>query len=439
MSLPFTNTHMHVFNSACAPDRFLMIVPIPFLRKHPKTIKNLIDTKAGRWIITRLHGLLPRDGKMSKQKLGRYLAFLEVGTDATQQMVFEKALQAAKQTDPSPRIVGLTLNMDFMDNEPSEHMISYETQLEQVKAIKRYYPTSFFPFLGIDPRYKAGAELVSWARPYFESGVVTDQGVVYPYFSGIKLYPALGFFPFDPRLEELYKYAEQNSIPVMTHCTRSGSQYIGNNIESLIPKYPAVIQPAQPVKQPYVNWQKEINERINRYYSGPAGKGSWIKNSDIGENDLACDLFGHPQNYVPLLEKFPKLRICLAHMGGSDEMQIPPRGSQLELIQTKADGWNWFQKIKEMMQVYPNMYTDISYTLSDLDQPLRLQAIKDFLATGEDNQSLAKRVLFGTDFFMTEQEREEDDLYKLAISNLNEWLDAISKTNPQNYLLQPIS
>lgn len=431
MSFPFTNTHMHVFNSACAPDRFLMIVPNSFMRKHPITIKNILDTRPGRWVI---QGLFKMASKNSQKKFDRYLAFLEVGTNATQQQVFDTAFQVAKQYDPSARIVGLTLNMDFMDNQSSKHMVSYETQLEQVKAIKRFYPTNFFPFLGIDPRHKSGVDLVNWAKPYFESGVATNQGQVFPYFSGIKLYPALGFFPFDPQLEELYAYAEQNNIPVMTHCTRSGSQYIGNQIESLIPKNPLAIKFSDSARATYATWQKEINDRIDRYYAGPAGKGSWIKNDDNGNNDYACDLFGHPQNYIPLLEKFPNLRICLAHMGGSNEIDPNPN-ADLKLIQSeKADGKNWFTEIRSMMQVYPNMYTDISYTLSDLDKQPQLDGITNFLKTG----NLAERVLFGTDFFMTEQEKDETDLYAGAKIVLAQWLDQIARDNPKKYLMQPL-
>ena len=212
MALPFTNIHTHVFNSQCAPDRFLRILPVPIVRKAPRLIKGIIDSRPGRWII---HGLFKKWYSKSPDKrseVDKYVAFLDVGTDATQLEVFQKAFEAGNSFDATIRIVGLTMNMDYMDSEPSKNQISFETQLEEIKAIKRYYPTHFFPFLGIDPRHKAGRELVNWAKPYFESGVVTPDVKVYPYFSGIKLYPALGFFPFDPRLEELYRYADRKSV-----------------------------------------------------------------------------------------------------------------------------------------------------------------------------------------------------------------------------------
>ncbi|HEY8937691.1 MAG TPA: amidohydrolase family protein, partial [Cyclobacteriaceae bacterium] len=349
MNLPFTNVHIHVFNSACAPDRFLRILPMNFVRRIPGPIKSAIDTKVGRVIV---HGLFKffsskwfsHETGNKRSEVDKYISFLDVGTDATQLEVFQTALAVGKTFDPQIRIVGLTMNMDYMDSQPSKRQISFETQLAQVKDIKRYYPTNFFPFLGVDPRQGSGMDLVRWARPYFESGVVTKEGKVFPYFSGVKLYPALGFFPFDPRLEELYRYAEENHLPVMTHCTRVGSQYIGDHIESLIPDDPAMIDVAGNAAIDAA--RTSIIQRI-KDYKDPSKK--WIKNSAIGDNDLACDLFGHPENYIPLLEKFSNLKLCLAHMGGSSEVtNSMDKKSKLDQIR-KVDPDSWFEHIKSMM------------------------------------------------------------------------------------------
>ena len=130
--------------------------------------------------------------------------------------------------------------------------------------------------------------------------------------------------------------------------------------------------------------KKDIYDRIERYY-----RNGWIKNSDQGNNDLACDLFGHPDNYVPILEKYPKLRICLAHMGGSAEVIGDTKAKDdLKILRkiwaANGDGTNWFQRIHEMMKRYKNMYTDISYTLSDLDKPEVTKTILDFMEEKDD-------------------------------------------------------
>jgi uncharacterized protein len=436
MSLPFTNIHTHVFNSDCAPDRFLRILPVKFVRKMPGLIKGVIDTKVGRGLIHGLYKLFSRKSGNNRGEVDKYVAFLDVGTNATQREVFQTAFEAGKTFDPAVRIVGLTMNMDHMDSRPSKRQISFKTQLDQVIEIKRYYPANFFPFLGIDPRQAGGLELVRWARPYFESGAVTREGKVFPYFSGIKLYPALGFFPFDPRLEELYRYAEENNLPVMTHCTRVGSQYIGEQIESLLPDSPGMIdQAGNPTS---ANAKQAIEQRIKEYK-----KRGWIKNSKIGDNDLVCDLFGHPENYIPVLEKFPRLKICLAHMGGSNEVIKSTKGDLAKI--REVDPLSWFEHIGIMMKKYPNLYTDVSYTLCDFDSkdPKVLEATETFLETFVDTNDpgkgkLGDRVLFGTDFFMTEQERREPELYASTKEKLKNWWDVIGRQNTQRYLMQPL-
>lgn len=432
--IPFTNVHIHVFTSNCAPDRFLRILPMNFVRKHPGTVKYVIDSRVGKSLIKGLAWLLHRREGNKRKEVDKYVSFLSIGTEASQLEVFQKAFEVGIKYDPAVRIVGLTMNMDFMDSAPSKKQISFETQLEEVKGIKRYYPANFFPFLGIDPRHKAGTELLNWARPYFENGVKDlETGKVYPFFSGIKLYPALGFFPFDPRLDELYRYAESNHLPIMSHCTRVGSQYIGDQIESLIPREPRMTVPPDNAVIPLA--QKSINDRIAAFYE----KG-WIKNSKIGDNDRACDLFGHPENFVPLMERYPNLKICLAHMGGSNEILDAPKSGELAEIRA-VDSPGWFKRIIDLMTHYPNLYTDISYTLSDFDKTngdvytrfLQLLAMKD-----ADGNLLSKRVLFGTDFFMTEQEKRELELYAITQKNLKDWFDDFGRTNAQRYIMQPL-
>lgn len=430
--LPFSNIHTHVFNSECVPDNFLRILPNKTVRRMPKAIKALLDTKWSRATIVALSKIAAKKDSNKRNSFDKYIAFLEVATQRKQLDVFELEFEVGKQYDSQVRIVGLTMNMDFMDNRSSRRQITFESQLEAVKDIKRYYPNNFFPFLGIDPRHKSGMDLVNWSKTYFETGLQAN-GTVFPFFSGIKLYPALGFFAFDPRLNELYAYAEANQLPVITHVTRVGSQYIGTKISELIPAQPAMLLPDNP-SEAVLTSQETIYARIRIYREQ-----KWLEDSKIGNNDKACDLFSHPENYVPILEKFPKLKICLAHMGGSNEI-IDNSKDDPDLQQIRRfDSQLWCDRIRDMMVRYPNLYTDISYTLGDLDKPEVLAAILKFMRTEDDNgQILAKRVLFGTDFFMTEQEKRESDLYKLAIQELAEFNQLITRDNPAEFLRQPL-
>lgn len=429
---PFSNIHTHVFNSECAPDNFLRIIPSKFLRRRPKTIKRILDTKWVRKVIVFFAQIGRKKDNNKRKTFDKYIGFLEVATQRKQLDVFELEFEVGKQFDSSVRIVGLTMNMDFMDNSASKYQISFESQLEAVKDIKRYYPNNFFPFLGVDPRHKSGADLVNWSKDYFERGLEKD-GMIFPYFSGIKLYPALGFFAFDPRLDDLYAYAEINQLPIITHVTRVGSQYIGSKITELIPQKPKP-KSLSNGNEESEKAMKEINDRIDAYY-----KKNWIVDDKTGNNDKPCDLFSHPQNYIPILEKYPKLKICLAHMGGSNEIiDNSAKDPDLQKIR-RVDPELWCDRIRDLMVKYPNLYTDISYTVSDLDDEKVKTAIIQFMNTLDDQkQPLAKRVLFGTDFFMTEQEKRESELFKLSQIELSDFHDMITRDNPQEFLRQPL-
>ena len=97
------------------------------------------------------------------------------------------------------------------------------------------------------------------------------------------------------------------------------------------------------------------------------------------------------------------------------------------------------------MYNYPNMYTDISYTLSSFaekNQVVLNKTIALMQTPDKNGQPLAYRILFGTDFFMTEQEMREKELLELAkvkmsgltTTNGENYWDLLTRQNPKNYL-----
>lgn len=425
MRPPLTNVHIHIFNTDCAPQRFFRVLSLGYGNVFASALKSALDSKAGRSIVNRLAGMFNTE---TQRKVARYISFMRVGGLGSQQEIFEQALAIGKKFDPSIRMIALTLNMDHMDSERDVRK-SFETQLEEVRNIRRYYPRNFFPFLGIDPYHKAGIELKEWAQHNFESGFLRN-GEALPYFFGIKLYPAHGFFPFDRALEELYAYAEEYNLPIISHCTRSGSMYIGDDIEDRIPKFPLFLNPTGSKREKEAT--QRIHSRIQRFY-----KAELIKNNALGNNDQACDLFSHPENFIPVLEKFPNLKVCLAHMGGLTEfLEYTAVPKDIQRQRDLEQNGKWLDLIQTMMRTYPNLYTDISYTLSGFDQPAILNTLGQFLGDPADPQALGKRVLFGTDFFMTEQEKKESDLYALLIHHdkLKPWMDDLTRHNPARFL-----
>jgi predicted TIM-barrel fold metal-dependent hydrolase len=195
-------------------------------------------------------------------------------------------------------------------------------------------------------------------------------------FRGIKVYPNLGYQPDDPVLmEHVWPYAVAKNLPVMTHCSRGG----------------------------------------------PRGEG-------ISKEDL--DGCTAPSRWVPVLEKFPTLWVCLAHLGGGEEWE-----------HYFGDGWqpgvpnqrkSWLADILDLIRSgkYPNLYSDISYTVFRFDE--YAPAIKVFLA----DPLLRERILFGSDYYMTENERFEERLLSMNLRALlgEDLFWQIADVNPRRYL-----
>ena len=65
---------------------------------------------------------------------------------------------------------------------------------------------------------------------------------------------------------------------------------------------------------------------------------------------------------------------------------------------------NWFDQITGLMMKYKSVYTDVSYTLHD--ESLHQKIFDEAL-----DLNYGDRIMFGTDFFMTEKNKKEYDTY----------------------------
>jgi uncharacterized protein len=437
---------MHILTSECAPPTFLRVQTSRFLKKIGIPLKALLEIDRVRGIIARTNWLLTFYGPNNRRAIGRYIRFLDVAAQHSEAAIFRMALDAAKTYDANPRLVALTLDMDHMDNQ-CKPIVTYQTQLYQALRLKKLYPDNLFPFVSADPRSMAGDEMVEWVSQFFKTGVISHQKkAILPYCAGIKLYPALGFFPFDPGLDKMYAYAEREGIPLIFHCTRAGSQYIGDSIKSLIPHRPEMIMPENGSARylEAIKAKEEILSRIARYRDN-----DWIKNNRKGDNNRACELFSHPQNYVPVMLKYPNLKICLAHMGGGTEvkyMDPESKDRRRKMASThrrfrkmsarwEADGHNWANLIKQLMVQHENLYTDLSYTVTELENHLVKKNTRKWLVTKDrNNNELATRILFGSDFFMSKVEKGEGMIYELMRSKLATRYNLLARENPLRFL-----
>ncbi|MDR6759932.1 putative TIM-barrel fold metal-dependent hydrolase [Flavobacterium sp. 2755] len=394
------NIHSHIFTGKCAPKDFLQVAAK--LGDGASTfLKWLILTRPISWLITKLGNLIPK----------RILQFLKIGVMASQEEVFLDLKGAYDNSEYSGiKIVALTIDMDYMSDPNKKPEKDFNSQIQDIYKLKKTYPNTLFPFYGIDPR-----------NPDIKNLENLKKAIESKTFVGIKLYPANGFFPFDARLDSLYQYAEKNNIPVMTHCTRGGSYYLGKNVWSVIPDNPTSVNPAHPL-------MPVITARISKYKNAP--------DKLFRENARACNLFSHPENYIPVLDKYPKLKLCIAHMGGDIEILgvKNPDAKTAKLFQAaktlEGNLTSWYDIIKQkiLIKEYPNTFTDISYSLCDENCMIQLSSdLKNGLI-------LPERVLFGTDYFMVAKENAELKVVAVGQKNLSGYFDQFMSANNKRYL-----
>ena len=335
--------------------------------------------KGSRLLREQMHRIKGVDQEMSGKFdfLLKYASFLSAGREINQEIIFDN-LQKNKAYATDTRFVVLTMDFDFMG--AGKARCNYMTQLAQVVKLKKKYPDKLLPFIAIDPRRGTADQLLDLVRKHVE-----DLG-----FIGIKMYPALGFYPYDPRLIKVYDYAQDIQLPVMTHCTKSGVFFKGQlTREHLRP----LNMNSNPCKKDYVT------ERKNAIF----------KNN-----------FSHPDNYKDVLDLFPDLKLCIAHYGGSSQM-LKARGND-------GDMKNWYNIIRylvegkhqsqfyntvinaeepelrrEFAKVCGNVFTDVSYSLAE-------KKVFDLVKQNFDHPVVGKKILFGTDYYMTVIEKPEEKL-----------------------------
>jgi predicted TIM-barrel fold metal-dependent hydrolase len=141
------------------------------------------------------------------------------------------------------------------------------------------------------------------------------------------------------------------------------------------------------------------------------------------KNKYFSDVFTDPANYIYLLDKFPNLKINLAHFGGFDEWE-----KYLTTTVNPEGEITWYEKVKQLIEFYPNIYTDISYTMYNV-------VLFNLLKLNIQNWTYKNKILFGSDYYMIEPKESEKQFYINIRAFLGEELfTQIAQTNPVQFL-----
>lgn len=252
----------------------------------------------------------------------------------------------------------------------------YKQYKDTVSAVKNN-PFKLIPMYHYEPRRwrgKSGNKLEeskwlygSWEHPFNEIATKSQKGL----FIGFKMYPPLGYRPLDerlPYLEQYYAKCQADDIPILAHCSPGG---MTTHELSYYIEYCENLNPTS-----YNNYGASNNSMAQTDKTTVK-----INNGEIAVNYF-YENYVHPKAWRKVLERFPKLRLCLAHFGG-DEWQ-------------KGVSSDWIKEIIALMEDFPHVYTDFSCH----DIKNNGKAFAHILSYAK-HSPVYERLLFGTDWYMT--------------------------------------
>ncbi len=236
-----------------------------------------------------------------------------------------------------------------------------DNQIHKISKVTARYPWQIFPFIMFDPRRQHAVEICKNA--------LKNKG-----FLGIKLYPALGYFPvpgagesqeIDNALKVMYAYCGIERIPITVHCSTRGA-YAQHN----------------------PNWQ------------------------DIWKEE-------YPWQWIETIKTY-NLKVNFAHFGGTYIKHLIDCETQLSL--------EWHKNIQTMMRsIYrlniigskASVFADVSYHELVHDHELQDKYFGDLKGL-LNKKHYQTQVLFGTDAFMISHTWHEKEFIVPFLEHLNE-------------------
>lgn len=421
---------------------------------------------------SRFFKMLP--GKQTSEMIKRYINIVRFARYTRQSDIFTKL---TNQYPIGSGMIVLPMDMEFMG--AGTPMKPYGEQMAELAKLKKNRPGQIYPFVFVDPRRTHVGEQVFFDYDVVEGRVILKECFIKEYietkeFSGFKIYPALGYYPFDEVLLPLWKYAADNGIPIMTHCIRGVIYYRGKKKKEW-DEHPIFKQSMAKDDD-----QDDAADGVTDADDFQAMLLPQMKMVDLQ------DIFTHPLNYLCLLDPellarligkstneklkvlfgyseqaksitqdLKDLKICFGHFGGDDEwtrffekdrdnyssqlVKDPQRGinflrnekgelklGKLEQIWNSAD---WYSIICSLMLQYDHIYADISYILHSESGilPLLKQTMK--------HEKLKTRVLYGSDFYVVRNHKSDKNMLSNISGGLTkEEFEQMAGINPVKYL-----
>lgn len=357
----FFDVHCHMFNFRDVPDRFLRI-RLPFNR--------IFLAKAERY----LHGIIRTREHDPYSNLAWFINYFKNSSPSD-------LVNRLMDDYYGMNVILCPLMIDMTQSISGSIIDDYNVQIEKMKALRNLMPERLLPFFAADPNNPGMIE--NFIRVFSSS----DD---YKFF-GLKIYPSLGYLPSHPDLMMLYGICEKKRIPVTTHC--GGAT---------------------------VHASAQFIEGIKGYHLLPDSSFTDIEiNKTFKRKKEYAVFFNHPHNWIPVLEKYPGLRLNLAHFGGETEWEKFMNGTKN----------NWVSLIIEMAERYHGLFTDFSYTLNNMKFTKTLKGILG------KNENLAGRVLFGSDYYMVIIEGGFSKTIGSFRSEMGEMtMKKIARKNPMRFL-----
>lgn len=360
--------------------------------------------------------------------------------DYAQQMdVFNKLMDNYPE---HTKFVVLPMDMEYMG--AGKANFSYEQQMEDLKNIKRNQKFSdiFIPFVFAEPR-RADDEpgYIDYNLDLLENHD----------FAGVKMYPALGYYPFDKNLLRLFHYAQEHDLPIMTHCIM-GSVYYRGRKKPEWDYHPVLTFRTHHEEKPlplygYDNYEFSAQFTHPLNYECLLDPQLFRRLLDTYRDDQLNELFGYdPDSGTPPAQNLSRLKICFAHFGGVSEWYrfmnndrsdfenrfLTDPHATFELhpgtTQTLWNNTSWYALIRNMFNKYENTYADISYILHDNRM---FPILRDLL----NIDGIKERILFGSDFYVVRQKETDKQMWvelKSALTRAE--FELITVDNPRRYL-----